>query len=66
MKNFIIWEPSQVRLRLVKSDREIPVKLLREFFRLTPSIGQIWAVSERKYNYIKEILQEYLLNEKSL
>lgn len=66
MKNFIIWEPHLRRLRLVKSDREMSVKLLRFFFRLTPSIGQIWAVSDRKYNYIKEILQEYLLNEKSL
>lgn len=66
MKNFIIWEPHLLILRLVKTDRETPVKLLREAFRLPPSIGQIWAVTERKYDYIKEILQEDRLDEKSL
>lgn len=66
MKNFIIWEPYLRRLRLVKTDSETSVKLLREAFRLPPSIGQIWAVSERKYNYIKGILQDERLNEKGL
>lgn len=53
-------------LRLVKTDNGTSVKLLRKAFQLPPSIGQIWPVSEWKYNYIKEILQEERLNEKGL
>lgn len=53
-------------LRLVKTDSETSVKLLREAFRLPPSIGQIWAVSERKYNYINGILKDERFNEKGL
>lgn len=66
MKNFIIYEPHIRRLRLVKTDSGTSVKLLREAFSTSPSIGQIWAVSEQKYNYIKGILQEERLNEKGL
>ena len=58
MTFFIIWEPSMRRLRLVKTDREITVKTLRKMLMIPPSIGQIWNVSELKYNYIKEILQD--------
>ena len=66
MRNFMIWEPHIRRLRLVKTDSGTSVKLLREAFRLPPSIGQIWAVSEQKYNYIRGIFQEEWLNEKGL
>lgn len=54
---FLIYQPTTRRLSLVRCDRSITVKQLRQRLNLPTSVAQIFPLRPDKYNYLKELLK---------
>lgn len=54
---FLVYQPSIRRLSLVRCDRAITVKQLRQRLNLPTSVAQVFCLRPDKYNYLKEILR---------
>lgn len=54
---FLVYQPSIHRISLVRCDRAITIKQLRQRLNLPTSVAQVFRLRPDKYNYIKELLK---------